>query len=139
MNLSAYQTAPNKINRSVLIDSLVRMLREDIGARFLKNEGDHYVELGEKDARKKVAHALRDMSRMAQKQHESLIRMERKVSKAAAMTWEDLNTKLNTTPSRPENDSLSDGFIPSLRHQQEPMKDQSLEDDLYGWLSNCMS
>ena len=50
--------------------SICNGLKRDIGVRFLKekNKGGggatrpHYVELNQKDERKKVGHALRDMS-----------------------------------------------------------------------------
>eukprot|EP00980_Cylindrotheca_fusiformis_P006891 scaffold1442_cov128-Cylindrotheca_fusiformis.AAC.12 len=140
MNLSAYQAAPTKTDRSVLIDSLVRMLRDDVGARFLKKEWGHYVELGEMDARKKVAHALRDMSRTDQKQHESNIKMERKISRAVAMTLGVSKTTLNKPPLIAMDDCLPNGCsIPNLRLEQEPMRDQSSEEDFCGWLSDLFS
>ena len=38
------------------------MLREEVGARFLKKKGKMFVELDEKHAREKVGHALRDLA-----------------------------------------------------------------------------
>jgi hypothetical protein len=38
------------------------MLRNELGTRFLKNTKQGLVELGEKQAREKVGHALRDMA-----------------------------------------------------------------------------
>eukprot|EP00980_Cylindrotheca_fusiformis_P015387 scaffold4329_cov115-Cylindrotheca_fusiformis.AAC.4 len=139
MNLRAYNAVPSKTERSIFIASLVRMLRDDIGARFLKKEGDHYVEIDEKDARNKVGHALRDMSKMARKQHESVITMDRKISNAVALTKTEPATKVNEPPN-PLEDCLPDGCNSSnLRDEQEPMRDQSSEQDYQGWLSDLFS
>ena len=70
--------------------SICSGLKRDIGVRFLKekNKGGggatrpHYVELNKKDERKKVGHALRDMSvarqRLNNKQRQSLTLMNGK-------------------------------------------------------------
>jgi hypothetical protein len=46
--------------KSQLINDIVRMLRWDIGARFLKRKGKTLVEIDEINARAKVGHAMRD-------------------------------------------------------------------------------
>ena len=71
--------------------SICNGLKRDIGVRFLKekNKGGrggaiqpHYVELNQTDERKKVGHALRDMSvarqRLNNKQRQSLTLMNGK-------------------------------------------------------------
>ena len=62
LNLEAYMKAKTKIERSVLVASIVSYLKEDVGARFLKPNGQYYVELTENQAREKVSHALRDQA-----------------------------------------------------------------------------
>ena len=63
MNLDAYMNARCKIERSVLIATIVANLTQDVGARFLKPQksGGGYIQLNDAKAREKVAHALRDM------------------------------------------------------------------------------
>ena len=57
-------SATCKMERSILIASIVSHLIDDAGARFLKplkkGYGEGYIELEEPQAREKVAHALRD-------------------------------------------------------------------------------
>ena len=62
MNVERYLATRSRHEKSALIVSVVRMLREEVGARFLKKKGNAYVELGEKQAREKVGHALRDLA-----------------------------------------------------------------------------
>ena len=49
-------------DKTVVIISTVRMIREDMGCRFLKQVGNSYVQLSEKECRAKVGHAFRDMA-----------------------------------------------------------------------------
>jgi hypothetical protein len=67
LNLPRYLGAKSRHEKSAVIISIVRMLRNDVGARFLKREGKEFIELDETQARGKVGHALRDMS-VAQQQ-----------------------------------------------------------------------
>jgi hypothetical protein len=61
--LQRYNEAKSREDKGDAIMSVVRLLLDDIGARFLKKRGNNiWVELGEKQAREKVGHALRDMS-----------------------------------------------------------------------------
>jgi hypothetical protein len=61
--LQRYNEARSREDKGNAIKSVVRILLEDVGARFLKKRGNTWVEeLGEKKAREKVGHALRDMS-----------------------------------------------------------------------------
>ena len=60
--LPKYINARTRYDKTSLIIFVVRMLHEDVGARFLKQHGvNMYVQLDEKEARKKVGHAFRDM------------------------------------------------------------------------------
>ena len=57
--------APTRREKSQVIQSVVRLLLKDTGARFFKRTKDFkYVELQEKYVRQKVQHALRDMAAM---------------------------------------------------------------------------
>mmetsp|Transcript_96794 Transcript_96794/g.144952 ORF Transcript_96794/g.144952 Transcript_96794/m.144952 type:complete len:245 (+) Transcript_96794:178-912(+) len=76
MYLDQYLQTTTKKEKGDLIVSIVRYLRDDVGVRFLKmtnnNKGGgggssrsskiRYTELGEREAREKVGHALRDLA-----------------------------------------------------------------------------
>ena len=62
MNIPKYLSAKSRHEKSALIISIVRMLRDEAGARFLKKKGKEFIELNEKQAREKVGHALRDLA-----------------------------------------------------------------------------
>ena len=60
--LPKYINARTRYDKTSLIIFVVRLLHDDVGARFLKQNGvNMYVQLDEKEARKKVGHAFRDM------------------------------------------------------------------------------
>ena len=61
LNLPRYVQANSKNEKSEMILSLVRFLRNDVGVRFLQKKGKSYFELDEKQSRSKVGRALRDM------------------------------------------------------------------------------
>jgi hypothetical protein len=61
LSLERYLAAPTRQDKTLVIISVVRLLQEN-GARFLKWKKDRWIELGEKQAREKVGHALRDMA-----------------------------------------------------------------------------
>jgi hypothetical protein len=62
-NLNDYMSASTRQDKSILILSLFHVLRDDVGARFVKPAGDgQYEDCDTQEARDKVAHALRDMS-----------------------------------------------------------------------------
>jgi hypothetical protein len=60
LNLKRYMDSPSRVDRSDMIISLVRQLREETGVRFLRKRGSTFVELSERQCREKVGHALRD-------------------------------------------------------------------------------
>lgn len=62
LNLQRYNRAKTKQERTLVIRSIIDVLRLEAGARFLKRKGDVFVELSERQVRQKVAHALRDSS-----------------------------------------------------------------------------
>ena len=64
INLQRYMDAPTRQAKGKVIKSVVQVLKNDVGARFLKNaaDGNGYVELSDKKFREKVGHALRDMA-----------------------------------------------------------------------------
>ena len=91
LNIQRYDAAKSKTSKAAVIMSICNGLKRDIGVRFLKekNKGGggatrphNYVELNQKDERKKVGHALRDMSvarqRLNNKQRQSLTLMNGK-------------------------------------------------------------
>ena len=64
MKLPQYANATSRDQKTHVIEALLSTLHTDIGARFLKKIGkNQFVLLNEKDARKKVAHTIRDKHR----------------------------------------------------------------------------
>lgn len=65
MNIPRYAAANTKAKKAEVIQFVCGYLRSEVGVRFLKktkkDEDYHYIELDEREARKKVGHALRDM------------------------------------------------------------------------------
>jgi hypothetical protein len=63
LNLQQYKDAKSKREKSAVIVSVIRMLRDEVGARFLKKaKKAGFVEISAKLAHQKVGHALRDMA-----------------------------------------------------------------------------
>lgn len=89
MNLQRYIDSPTREDKTNVIKSIVWMLRNDVGARFLKKEtfktGKHnkqqsigknkatprFTVMNDKQAREKVGHALRDLVISARKEHQA--------------------------------------------------------------------
>jgi phage baseplate assembly protein W len=70
LNLQRYIDAPTRHAKSVVIASVVHILRHEMKARFVKNmtnnaSGESYVELNKKECQEKVGHALRDQAAAA--------------------------------------------------------------------------
>jgi hypothetical protein len=61
LSLERYLAKPSRQDKTLVIISIVKLIRES-GGRFLKWKKDRWIELGEKQAREKVGHALRDMA-----------------------------------------------------------------------------
>jgi hypothetical protein len=122
LNLQRYLQAKNRNDRIESIISVVRLLRDHIGARFLKRRGNVWIELDENKTREKVGHALRDMAATQQQQQQQdkedqNILFETTTNKSdLEETIENKKTTTNITKnnillSRSENtvlDSLSD-------------------------------
>lgn len=84
MNLQRYIDSPTREDKTKVIKSIVWMLKDQVGARFLKKESGtrvsangtrrrkapHYVIMTDKQAREKVGHALRDLVIAARKEQE---------------------------------------------------------------------
>ena len=62
LNLPRYLAAKTREDKTEVILSVLKILREDAGARFIKKKGEQFIELSDARAREKVAHALRDLS-----------------------------------------------------------------------------
>ena len=96
MNVPRYLNTKSRHEKSALIISIVRMLREEFGARFLKKKGKTFVELDEKHAREKVGHALRDLAVQQQQSSmtewtKQLLQEEEKDEKENSRTDEEGN------------------------------------------------
>lgn len=62
MNMTRYVEAPTREAKTQIIESIVRTLQDDVGARFLKKiNRRQYIQMNEKEVRNKVAHSMRDM------------------------------------------------------------------------------
>lgn len=63
-SLPQYETLHSRTKISALISDITSLLMHELGVRFLKRQQQAklWIELDEKEARKKVGHALRDMS-----------------------------------------------------------------------------
>jgi hypothetical protein len=61
LSLERYLAKPSRQDKTLVIFSIVKLIQES-GGRFLKWKKDRWIELGEKQAREKVGHALRDMA-----------------------------------------------------------------------------
>ena len=77
LNLKSYTNAKSKRDKGQVIYNVVRVFLDDIGARFLKRGGKNvFVELGEKEAREKVGHALRDMAVQQEQSQKALLQQQ---------------------------------------------------------------
>lgn len=79
LNLSKYDAAKTKAQKASVIKVVCNVLQHDVGVRFLKrkkqnstikDDSYYYIELNDTEARKKVGHALRDMSVARQQLHQ---------------------------------------------------------------------
>jgi len=80
MNLQRYIDSPTREDKTNVIKSIVWMLHNDVGARFLKKEtiksssgkknSARFTVMTDKQAREKVGHALRDLVIMARKERQ---------------------------------------------------------------------
>ena len=61
-NIERYIRAITRQDKGVVIHSVVKYIKDDVGARFLKRVKHGYIELTERKQREKVGHALRDLS-----------------------------------------------------------------------------
>jgi hypothetical protein len=71
LHLPGYTSAGNRQKRSEVITAIIKILKNEAGARFLKKKGDRYVELNRREMRQKVTHALRDMQFHKQNKQEN--------------------------------------------------------------------
>jgi len=64
LNIPRYEKATTKAQKASVIKFICDVFRNEVGVRFLKKHknGEGYYELSVSEARKKVGHALRDMS-----------------------------------------------------------------------------
>lgn len=76
LNLKQYIEAPTRQDKTIVILSTYHMLRDDIGARFVKcTEDGRYVDCDEQEARDKVAHAFRDLAAQNSKKNKKSRRL----------------------------------------------------------------
>ena len=61
LSLERYLAKPSRQDKTLQIISIVKLIQQS-GGRFLEWQKDRWIELGEKQAREKVGHALRNMA-----------------------------------------------------------------------------
>jgi hypothetical protein len=72
LNLKRYLHAPTRQDKTILILTVFHMLKDDIGARFVKcADNGRYEICGPEEGRDKVAHALRDLAAKVTKESSS--------------------------------------------------------------------
>merc|ERR1712025_639853 len=93
MTLQRYIDSPTREDKTNVIKSIVWMLHEQVGARFLKKETSkkssgsrrrgtpRYTIMTDKQAREKVGHALRDLVITARKEQQGKKQAQEQVSK----------------------------------------------------------
>jgi hypothetical protein len=101
LNIPRYEAAKTKAQKAQVIKYICYVLQNEVGVRFLKKDKsvEVYIELDASEARKKVGHALRDMSVARQsltKKRESIKSVEQQHNN------DDLHRR---TPSIKGNDS----------------------------------
>lgn len=73
MHLKKYTEAPTREEKTHVIKSVIELMLEGVGGRFIKKVGDNmYVRLKDKQIREKVGHAFRDMIILAEQEGEKL-------------------------------------------------------------------
>jgi len=101
LNIPRYDAAKTKAQKAQVIKYICNVLQTEVKVRFLKKDknGEAYIELDASEARKKVGHALRDMSVARQsltKKRESIKSVEQQHNN------DDVN---RATPSIRDNDN----------------------------------
>lgn len=71
MNIKEYQKLSTRKERETFLSNLTLALKNDVGFRFLKQEGDKYVEISSDKSRAKIGHALRDLSNSLRAEQEA--------------------------------------------------------------------
>ena len=135
-NLKRYLDAPTRSDKSVVIWNIVKLLKEDVGARFLKTTKNGYVELSEKKMREKVGHALRDMAMAEQKAAEQKPVYEAWAERALQASLGNLHVMFHqpssSTSATTETSALSASPItPSTVHQPASENDVPVGRDYY--------
>jgi hypothetical protein len=136
LHLQRYMNAPTRHAKSVVIASVVSILRRDMSARFVKMtksaSGEHYVELNKKKCQEKVGHALRDQAAATVSSSSSTTTSSTssatKTTKTAKTTktthnqqqQEHVLSEIGSSPSTPEESSA-----PDMGRSIDPMREAS--------------
>ena len=96
LNLKRYSDAPRRQDKSAVIQSIITMIQQDMGGRFLKPKNGELIELGKRETHEKVGHALRDLQNAQQNDTSSLYGSEDSTSSSIGITGhqEDPNSML---------------------------------------------
>ena len=96
LNLKRYLDAPRRKDKSSVIQSIITMIQQEMGGRFLKEKGNKLIELGKRETHEKVGHALRDLQNAQMNDASSYQGSEASVSSSSAIAitcrQEDMNT-----------------------------------------------
>jgi hypothetical protein len=138
-----YDEAQTKSEKAAVIGSLCHMLKNEAGVRFLKKydggpgREDYYIELNSSQTKKKVGHAIRDMS-VARKEVSQRRSSARKASRTAKLrkssSGQDDSSSTDdddaSSSSQPTEIVLSDSLtalLPFVSHDPHGENDTSME------------
>jgi hypothetical protein len=105
-NVEHYIAAPTSMEKTGMIISLVKTLREEMGARFLKQTRNGYELLGKGGTHEKVGHALRDATK----------------ARAKAFSSTDLLQEMSLEPTEKQDAA-------SIRTYSQPNQAETMEGD----------
>ena len=132
MNLQKYVDAPTKGTKGAVVMHVVWLLTEQVGARFVKEEGDHYVTIDKKGIREKVAHAMRDMSTKQQQEgkggKKKLSSSMKKIRSLKRNSRQSTSSLFLPKTLKPNDEGEEEVCVlkSSLEQQQDDMKFESL-------------
>ena len=131
INIARYDAAKTKAQKTEVIKFVCNVLKKDVGMRFLKThqqyqqyggqergEGE-YIELSEKEIRKKVGHALRDMSVAWQELNEKRNQLQLPFADGTPIIAMPTTTAASTGASASATATATSGNSPSTKRRQQ--------------------
>ena len=114
-HLTEYNAATSRTERGIVIQQVLYMVQNELGARFVKkqqgssssDDGYSYVEISAKEAREKVGHSLRDKSVFRNQQQRQQPTGCRIVDNKCQKKKKNSKKKAVTSPSQPRPDPVT--------------------------------